>query len=70
MAIVFIVFAIGLAIAAYRTSDKFIRVFCAIFCMANLAGAATAIYKDDPYAFKLRPNDGEYDPNYRRDGRR
>ncbi|CAN7381779.1 hypothetical protein LJR168_002331 [Pseudoxanthomonas sp. LjRoot168] len=70
MAIVFIVLAIGLAFAAHRTTDKLVRVSCMVLCLANLAGAATAIYKDDPYAFKLRPNDGEYDPNYRRDSRR
>lgn len=64
MAIIFIIFAAGLAIGAYVNKDRPARILCIIFCLANLAGAATAIYTNDPYAFKLRPNNGEYEPSY------
>lgn len=65
MTILFFVFAIGLAFAAYKANDRSVRAFCIVFCLANLIGAGTAIYKNDLHAFKLRPNDGEYDPIYR-----
>jgi hypothetical protein len=69
LVILFLVFAIVLAFVAYKTDDRTVRIFCTIICLANLAGAAKAIYTNDEYAYKLRPNDGAYDPDYRPDRR-
>lgn len=66
MAFVFAIFAIGLGIAAYKSKDRATRIFLAFWCVANLAGVVKAVVTDDPYAFKLRPNDGEIEPAYRR----
>ena len=60
------VFALGLAIAAYKARDRSSRIFLALCCALNLAGAAKAIAEKDPFAFKLRPNDGKYEPAIRR----
>lgn len=66
MAIVFLVLAAGLAVAAYRADDKAGRWFMAICCVGNLAAAVHMIAKDDRYAFRFKPNDGYYEPAYRR----
>lgn len=65
MVFVFLVFAIGLAIAAYQTKETAMRVFFIACCLLNLAGVGVAIYKNDPYAFKLRPASEGYDPDDR-----
>lgn len=63
-----LLFAIGLAIAAYKAEDKFVRIFCVVCCLANIAVAMHAIHNNHPHAFKPYPNNGDDDPNYR--GRR
>lgn len=55
MVFVFFVLAAGLAVATWNSTGG-MRIFLAICCALNLAGIAKAIYTDDPYAFKLRPN--------------
>jgi len=59
----FAVFAVGLAIAAFRTKDRFIRIMCTVFCLANIFGVAKALYTDDPHAFRPYPADQRYDPD-------
>lgn len=66
MIFVFSVLAFGLAIAAYRAAERGMRVFLLVCCLLNVLGIAKAVVTDDPYAFKLRPNDGTVDPAYRR----
>jgi len=66
MAIVMIVLALGLAIAAYKAETSPVRWFLIVFCLLNAFTAASVIHQKDPYAFKLRPNDGASEPSLRR----
>lgn len=67
MVFVLAVFAMGLAIAAYRTTEIWVRIFLICCCALNAIGAAKMIYEDYPYAYKLQPNDGQdMEPPYRR----
>jgi hypothetical protein len=66
MAYVCLVLAIGLGFSAYHSSDRTIRMLLAAFCLLNLAVAGHAIYVKDPYAFKLRPNNGAVEDSFRR----
>jgi hypothetical protein len=61
-----IVLAAGLAYCTYVSKDKTVRLILAAFCAINLAAAAHAAYKHDPYAFRLKPNDHSIEDNYRR----
>jgi hypothetical protein len=63
---VFAVLALGLAIAAYRATERSTRIFLIICCLLNVLGIVKAVVTEDPYAFKLRPNDGIDEPPYRR----
>ena len=66
MSFVFAVLAVGLAIAAARVSDKATRIFLVACCALNIAGAIATIAREDRHAFRLMPNDGRYEPSYRR----
>ena len=66
MAIVMMVFVIGLAIAAYNSKPGGVRIFLLLFCLLNALGAASMIASNDRYAFRLKPNDGAAYDNYRR----
>lgn len=65
MVFVFTVLAIGLACAAFKASGmtRAILIGC---CLLNLAGVGKAVFTHDPYAFKLKPNDGIIEPALRR----
>ena len=66
MVYVFGFFAIGLAVAAYCSRERGTRIFFVCCCLLNLAGVAELLVTHDPYAFGLKPNNGVYEPNYRR----
>ena len=66
MAIVMIILALGLAIAACKAETATVRWFLIVCCLLNAFTAASVIYDKDPYAFKLRPNDGTSEPALRR----
>jgi hypothetical protein len=66
MVYVCLLLAFGLGVCAYRSSDRTVRLFLAAFCLLNAAAAGHAIYVKDPYAFKLRPNNGAIEDNFRR----
>ena len=59
------ILAMGLAIAAWNSSGG-TRIFLAVCCVLNLVGIAKAIYTEDPYAFKLRPNPHNQEESIRR----
>jgi hypothetical protein len=59
---VFGLLAIGLAFACLRADGKGARIFLGVFCALNAFCAVHAIFHNDPYAFKLRPNDGYIEP--------
>ena len=61
-----ILLACGLAIAAYKADPGFVRVFLVVCCLLNAAAATSSIIKRDPYAFRLKPNNGEVHDSYRR----
>lgn len=65
MVFVFATLAVGLAIAGMKASGG-IRIFLFCCCLFNLAGVGKAVITSDPYAFKLRPNDGVIEPALRR----
>lgn len=66
MVFVLVILAVALAIAAYQTSDRGVRVFFLACCLLNLSAAAKMIYEEYPYAYELRPSDGVVEPAYRR----
>ena len=67
VAIVLIALATGLAIAAYNSRERGIRIFLLCCCLLNILAAAKMIYEDYPYAYKLAPSDGQdLEPPYRR----
>lgn len=66
MVFVFATFAVGLAYAAYCTREKGSKLFLIACCILNLACIIKAVSDNDPYAYKLKPNDGISEPNYRR----
>jgi hypothetical protein len=59
-------FAFVLAISAYRTEPGGVRKVLVGFCLLNLLAVGQAIYESDPYVFKLKPNNGEIEGNYRK----
>lgn len=60
------ILALGLAFCAYKSQDKAVRIGLLCFCLLNVLAAGHAVYVKDPYAFKLRPNDGSIEDNLRR----
>jgi hypothetical protein len=66
MAVVMIILALGLGFAAYKAETAVIKWFLITCCLLNALTAASVIYDKDPYAFKLRPNDGTLEPALRR----
>lgn len=66
MAVVMIILALGLAFAAYKSATSSVRWFLLVCCLLNAFTAALVIHQKDPYAFKLRPNDGTLEPSWRR----
>jgi len=66
MAIVMLIFAIGLSIAAMRTRDKALRWIWGGAAALNVVAAIAMISSDDQYAFRLQPDDGRYERDYRR----
>jgi len=66
MAIVMLIFAVGLTIAAVRTRERALRWFWGGAALLNLIAATTMIGSQDQYAFKLKPDDGQYERDYRR----
>lgn len=66
MAVVMLIFAVGLTIAAVRTRDRALRWFWSGAAALNLIAAMTMIGSQDSYAFKLRPDVGDYERDYRR----
>jgi hypothetical protein len=66
MVFVFTIFAVGLAYAAYCERGKGARLFLLACCILNLACIFKAVSNNDPYAYKLKPNDGINEPSYRR----
>lgn len=59
--------ALSLLFAAWKSrKDRATVIFLLCGVALNIGGIYKAVSKNDPYAYKLRPNDGEYDPPYRR----
>lgn len=56
MLFLFLFLATGLGIAAKNATGGG-RAFLIICCLLNLAAAGKLIYTDDPYTFKLMPNE-------------
>lgn len=67
MVYVFLVLACGLVVAAIKAEEKSSRYWFLVWAALNIAGAVKAVVTDDPWAFRLKPNNGVYDePVYRR----
>lgn len=66
MIFIFAVFALGLAIAAFRTKERSLKIFLIAACLLNASGIYKAVATNDGYAFKLKPNDGINEPSYRK----
>lgn len=62
----FAVLAVGLAVASFRAREKGTKLLLGVFCFLNAFCAIHVVWKEDPYAFKLKPNDGYSEPDYRR----
>ena len=63
---VLLIFVIGLAVAAIRTKDRLLRWLWGGAALLNLLVAVSMVSNDDPFAFRLRPDDGYYERDYRR----
>lgn len=66
MAIVMMILAAGLAIAAYKAGPGSVRIGLLAFSILNALGAASSITKNDPYAYRLMPNNGQSHDSFRR----
>lgn len=66
MAIVMLIFALSLGIAAVKTHDRILRWIWGGAALLNLIAALVMIRGQDQYAFRLMPDDGEYERDYRR----
>ena len=67
MAILFGVLAVGLGFAAWRVADRNTRIFLIACGLLNAFGAIAMVVTHDPYAFRLHPNNGHEEPDYRSD---
>jgi hypothetical protein len=66
MAVVMMLFAVGLGIAAARTKDRILRYFWGGAAALNVVAAVAMIVDRDEYVFRLRPDDGSYERDFRR----
>lgn len=66
MVYLFAILALGLAIACFKADGKGAKIFLGLCCALNAVCAVHAVLNNDPYAYKLRPNDGYIEPAYRR----
>lgn len=66
MVFVFGGLAAMLLFVAYRTKDKVGRLIFLGFALLNLVALVMALAERHPYRFKLMPDDGQYERDYRR----
>lgn len=57
MVYIFVILAVGLSLVAWKSTERSTRYWCLAWAILNALAATKAIVTDDPWAFRLKPND-------------